>query len=141
MSTTPRSAHQALLLSLCMSFGVVSIQSAKAQDSTANWSSPTLSAEISAGRNLYAGARGAAVSELQAGLKKLGYQITVDGVFGPQTLTFVRDFQRAQGPDRRWHRRRWNLLRARAREPLQQHRLAAEHSSSKYSGSKYSGSK
>jgi peptidoglycan hydrolase-like protein with peptidoglycan-binding domain len=39
------------------------------------------------------GAKGPQVRQLQARLKALGYNIAVDGIFGPQTLAAVRQFQ------------------------------------------------
>jgi hypothetical protein len=40
------------------------------------------------------GAHGAYVSSLQAGLVRRGYHLVVDGHFGPQTVSAVKDFQR-----------------------------------------------
>lgn len=46
------------------------------------------------GGNLYTGARGTNVSQLQQILKQFGYYPgAVDGVFGPQTKQAIRDFQ------------------------------------------------
>lgn len=39
------------------------------------------------------GSKGAEVSDLQTRLKKLGYNITVDGIFGNLTYTVVKAFQ------------------------------------------------
>lgn len=43
------------------------------------------------------GARGAAVSQLQHRLRAHGYNVSVDGDFGPRTADAVRSFQRARG--------------------------------------------
>ncbi|MDP2274471.1 MAG: peptidoglycan-binding protein [Archangium sp.] len=43
------------------------------------------------------GARGAAVSNLQNRLRAHGYNVSVDGDFGPRTAAAVRSFQRAKG--------------------------------------------
>jgi len=43
------------------------------------------------------GARGAAVSQLQNRLRAHGYNVSVDGDFGPATANAVRAFQRAKG--------------------------------------------
>ncbi len=43
------------------------------------------------------GARGAAVSQLQQKLRGHGYNVSVDGDFGPRTADAVRSFQRAHG--------------------------------------------
>lgn len=43
------------------------------------------------------GARGAAVSQLQNRLRAHGYNVSVDGDFGPATANAVRSFQRAKG--------------------------------------------
>jgi hypothetical protein len=40
------------------------------------------------------GAHGAYVTYLQQGLVRRGYHLTVDGKFGPQTVSAVKDFQR-----------------------------------------------
>lgn len=49
------------------------------------------------GNNLQVGSRGAAVTQLQKDLSKLGYPLTADGVFGPKTDAAVRKFQREHG--------------------------------------------
>lgn len=41
------------------------------------------------------GAKGEAVKDLQAKLAYIGYQITIDGIFGEETLKIVEEFQRA----------------------------------------------
>jgi peptidoglycan hydrolase-like protein with peptidoglycan-binding domain len=43
------------------------------------------------------GARGGAVTTLQNRLRAHGYNVSVDGVFGPNTANAVRSFQRAKG--------------------------------------------
>ena len=43
------------------------------------------------------GSRGAAVSQLQSRLRAHGYNVSVDGDFGPATANAVRSFQRAKG--------------------------------------------
>ncbi|MFR5263704.1 peptidoglycan-binding protein [Clostridium sp.] len=43
------------------------------------------------------GAKGEAVKDLQAKLAYIGYQITIDGIFGQETLNIVEDFQRQNG--------------------------------------------
>jgi len=43
------------------------------------------------------GSRGSAVRDLQSKLRQLGYNISVDGIYGPQTAAAVRDFQRKYG--------------------------------------------
>lgn len=48
---------------------------------------------------LYRGSRGPKVEWLQGILKQLGYPIVVDGIFGPQTTKFVKQFQREAGLD------------------------------------------
>ncbi|MDT8715429.1 N-acetylmuramoyl-L-alanine amidase [Clostridium sp. 19966] len=40
---------------------------------------------------------GAAVNDLQTKLNKVGYNLTVDGVFGPNTFNAVQDFQHKHG--------------------------------------------
>lgn len=44
---------------------------------------------------LAVGASGQAVAALQRALQQAGYQLTVDGAFGPQTKTAVQSLQRA----------------------------------------------
>lgn len=43
------------------------------------------------------GKSGAAVKTLQLGLSKLGYTLAADGIYGPQTTSAVKDFQKDQG--------------------------------------------
>jgi peptidoglycan hydrolase-like protein with peptidoglycan-binding domain len=43
------------------------------------------------------GSKGAAVKTLQENLVKLGYAVTVDGIFGPDTENAVRQLQKAFG--------------------------------------------
>ncbi len=47
--------------------------------------------------NLTIGDRGERVAALQDVLNRLGYNITVDGIFGAQTYAVVRDFQMKKG--------------------------------------------
>ena len=43
------------------------------------------------------GMKGDDVSKLQTTLKNAGYNIDVDGSFGPQTLAAVKDYQKSNG--------------------------------------------
>ncbi len=58
--------------------------------------STTRSASSSSSPVLRQGARGTAVKEMQNLLRKKGYNIAADGVFGPKTLAAVRSFQSAR---------------------------------------------
>ncbi|MEW9804425.1 N-acetylmuramidase domain-containing protein [Mesorhizobium marinum] len=78
---------------------------------------------------LHIGARGAAVRDLQRQLAALGYPVAPDGIFGPDTETALRAFQRDHGliadgmagprtcraimaalPLEAWWRRTWRML-------------------------------
>ncbi|MCK8824780.1 peptidoglycan DD-metalloendopeptidase family protein [Fuchsiella alkaliacetigena] len=48
-------------------------------------------------RNLREGTEGADVKELQSKLNELGYEVGVDGLFGPQTAAQVKQFQSEYG--------------------------------------------
>lgn len=63
------------------------------------------------------GDRGASVRELQRALASNGYAVDVDGVFGPQTLDAVRDYQNDHGlaVDGVVGARTWASLRAETR--------------------------
>lgn len=52
---------------------------------------------VSSMPTLRQGAHGAAVSTLQTRLRAHGYNVSVDGAFGPNTANAVRSFQRAKG--------------------------------------------
>jgi len=82
-----RTATALLLGTLLLSTGPLAL----AQDHTA------LSAQVQSGRSLRQGAEGPAVRELQAVLRRLGQQVTVDGDFGPRTKAAVAAFQRSKG--------------------------------------------
>lgn len=43
------------------------------------------------------GSRGTGVSDLQKYLREIGYNITIDGIFGNETKAAVLSFQRARG--------------------------------------------
>ena len=45
------------------------------------------------------GMKGDDVANLQTTLKNLGYNLDVDGSFGPQTLAAVKSYQQANGLD------------------------------------------
>ena len=55
---------------------------------------PTSIADELGVRNLKMGMRGNDVQQLQENLKKLGYNLAIDGIFGPETDAVVRQFQR-----------------------------------------------
>ena len=46
---------------------------------------------------LLEGHRGPSVTKLQNQLRQLGYSISIDGIFGPQTKEIVRSFQQSRG--------------------------------------------
>lgn len=57
----------------------------------------TQTRSISSTPTLRQGSRGAAVSQLQQKLRAHGFNVSVDGDFGPRTADAVRAFQRAKG--------------------------------------------
>ena len=48
---------------------------------------------VMSGQTLVKGQKGFAVAEVQEKLSKLGYSLTVDGLFGPETEAVVKQFQ------------------------------------------------
>lgn len=57
----------------------------------------TQTRSLSSTPTLRQGSRGAAVSQLQQKLRAHGYNVSVDGAFGPRTADAVRAFQRSHG--------------------------------------------
>lgn len=76
---------------------LAALNNAKA-DAPPKQTTPKPPKESSTGSTLRLGAKGAAVTELQNKLKAAGaFPYTVDGIFGQQTLSAVRNFQLQQG--------------------------------------------
>ncbi len=77
---------------------VVVISGGIASDGTSTVSKPSISSNTSSSSSLLrVGSKGEAVKTLQRNLNSLGYNLSVDGDFGPGTKNAVIDFQRKNG--------------------------------------------